>query len=71
MIGGRGWGIRRQCELLHVLGFIRGRVGVEGDLLTVVVLANSALVGIVISLTPLSCDLMGLFGAGGNGAAGV
>jgi len=53
------------------LGFIRGRVGVEGDLLTVVVLANSALVGIVISLTPLSCDLMGLFGAGGNGAAGV
>jgi len=53
------------------LGFIRSRVGVEGDLLTVVVLANSALVGIVISLTPLSCDLMGLFGAGGNGAAGV
>ncbi|KAK0647202.1 gpr1-like plasma membrane protein [Cercophora newfieldiana] len=30
-----------------------------------------ALVGIVISLTPLSCDLMGLLGAGGNGAAGV
>jgi hypothetical protein len=31
----------------------------------------SALVGIVIGLTPLSCDLMGLLGAGGNGAAGV
>lgn len=30
-----------------------------------------ALVGIVISLTPLSCDLMGFLGAGGNGAAGI
>ncbi|KAK1751520.1 GPR1/FUN34/yaaH family-domain-containing protein [Echria macrotheca] len=30
-----------------------------------------ALVGIVIALTPLSCSLMGLLGAGGNGAAGV
>lgn len=30
-----------------------------------------ALVGIVISLTPLSCNLMGLLGAGGGGAAGI
>ncbi|KAK5655350.1 hypothetical protein OQA88_5917 [Cercophora sp. LCS_1] len=30
-----------------------------------------ALVGIVVALTPLSCNLMGLLGAGGNGAAGV
>lgn len=30
-----------------------------------------ALVGIVIALTPLSCDLIGLLGAGGSGAAGV
>ncbi|KAK1832583.1 GPR1/FUN34/yaaH family-domain-containing protein [Podospora conica] len=30
-----------------------------------------ALVGIVICLSPLSCDLMGLLGAGGGGAAGV
>ncbi|MCJ1255480.1 hypothetical protein MMC24_003296 [Lignoscripta atroalba] len=30
-----------------------------------------ALVGFLISLTPLSCDLMGWRGAGGNGAAGI
>ncbi|KAJ9669731.1 hypothetical protein H2201_000116 [Coniosporium apollinis] len=30
-----------------------------------------ALVGFLISLSPLSCDLMGLRGAGGNGAAGT
>lgn len=30
-----------------------------------------ALVGIVVALTPLSCNLMGLLGAGGNGAAGM
>lgn len=30
-----------------------------------------ALVGIVIALTPLSCNLMGLLGAGGGGAAGI
>ena len=30
-----------------------------------------ALVGIVIALTPLSCNLMGLVGAGGGGAAGI
>ncbi|KAK3356589.1 GPR1/FUN34/yaaH family-domain-containing protein [Lasiosphaeria hispida] len=30
-----------------------------------------ALVGIVVSLTPLSCDLMGLFGADSSGVAGV
>jgi uncharacterized protein len=30
-----------------------------------------ALVGFLISLTPLSCDLMGWRGAGGNGAASM
>ncbi|OIW22877.1 gpr1-like plasma membrane protein [Coniochaeta ligniaria NRRL 30616] len=30
-----------------------------------------ALVGFLIALTPLSCDLMGWRGAGGNGAAGI
>ncbi|GJC78423.1 protein alcS [Colletotrichum liriopes] len=30
-----------------------------------------AIVGFLISLTPLSCDLMGWRGAGGNGAAGI
>lgn len=30
---------------------------------------QSAVLGLVMSLTPLSCDLMGLGGAGGNGAA--
>ena len=30
---------------------------------------NRALVGFLLSLTPLSCDLMGFRGAGGNGAA--
>ena len=29
----------------------------------------SALIGFLLSLTPLSCDLMGWRGAGGNGAA--
>lgn len=31
--------------------------------------ACSALIGFLISLSPLSCDLMGFRGAGGNGAA--
>lgn len=30
---------------------------------------GSALVGFLLSLTPLSCDLMGWRGAGGNGAS--
>lgn len=30
---------------------------------------DSALVGFLLSLTPLSCDLMGWRGAGGSGAA--
>ena len=33
--------------------------------------ASSALVGFLLSLTPLSCDLMGWRGAGGNGAADI
>ena len=33
--------------------------------------SNSALVGFLLSLTPLSCDLMGWRGAGGNGAADI
>lgn len=33
--------------------------------------ACSALVGFLLSLTPLSCDLMGWRGAGGNGAADI
>ena len=32
---------------------------------------NSALIGFLLSLTPLSMDLMGWRGAGGNGAAGT
>ena len=34
-------------------------------------MACSALVGFLLSLTPLSCDLMGWRGAGGNGAADI
>lgn len=30
---------------------------------------GSALIGFLLSLTPLSCDLMGWRGAGGNGAS--
>ena len=37
----------------------------SGTLLT----RDSALLGFLLSLTPLSCDLMGWRGAGGNGAA--
>jgi uncharacterized protein len=33
--------------------------------------ATSCLVGFLLSLSPLSCDLMGWRGAGGNGAAGI
>ena len=32
-------------------------------------ISNSALGGFLLSLSPLSCDLMGWRGAGGNGAA--
>lgn len=32
---------------------------------------SSALLGFLLSLSPLSCDLMGWRGAGGNGAAGM
>lgn len=34
-------------------------------------LFNSALLGFLLCLSPLSCDLMGWRGAGGNGAAGI
>ena len=34
-------------------------------------ITGRALIGFVLSLTPLSCDLMGWRGAGGNGAASM
>lgn len=53
--------IRRLCELSK--GFDR-----ESSRLTKWI---RALLGFLLSLSPLSCDLMGWRGAGGNGAAGT
>lgn len=44
-----------------------GEFDVSGRSLTGYI--SSALCGFLLSLTPLSCDLMGWRGAGGNGAA--
>jgi hypothetical protein len=51
--------IQLQCTLLH-----RITDYIHSDRI-------SALIGFLLSLTPLSMDLMGWRGAGGNGAAGT
>ena len=60
---GRRLETQHQCEL--------GSVTHLFDVVDTADAVYSALVGFLLSLTPLTCDLMGWRGAGGNGAADI